>query len=380
MFALDGSGPKAEAAARFLQLKLLEQVDLRSERRKPVPAPVEVKPDLSKRAVRADFAAACVKLVHREQVAKLERLVRGPAFRALGYRVQRTLIAAVGAGGTDEGQLAAAEKVLDGEGFRALESPVQKAFVDALRRLAGYPARRELLATAAALPEIAALPRPLQLRLVEQLAGPAPRPWSDPSHARELGRWWSRQRGALTRLLQTMAGAEASAVARALLAYLDAPGPDLWLLSSIEVPGAYLACFGDPADPTSLAFVRLIALDARGRMSVRVKSPVEPIRQGWSPRVDPEGVCWRYARYSLSRRESLGLIRWIEDNHRIEGAKPRSGPGAVGPATLYESALQFDLRLPEMVEVLTAHRGPLEPEVGEMVRGQPRSALEARVA
>ncbi|MEO1233589.1 MAG: hypothetical protein AAFZ18_32310, partial [Myxococcota bacterium] len=64
----------------------------------------------------------------------------------------------------------------------------------------------------------------------------------------------------------------------------------------------------------------------------------------------------------------------------IEGARPGDTATPVAPAGLHESALQLDLRLPRMVEVLTAHRGPISPTSGEMVRGQPLREAQAKVA
>ncbi|MEL6185317.1 MAG: hypothetical protein AAFU79_11900, partial [Myxococcota bacterium] len=261
MFALDAAGPRGEVTAGFLRQKLHEQIDRRSNPRSRPAGPTPVRPDLGERALRAGYAALCVSLGSRERIAAFETLRRSEAFDALALRNKQVLMRAVAEGGSEPGQLEAALEIIQGAGFIALPPRLQSRFLEGLGRLHRYPERRRLLARAATLAQLGNLSPALQLRVLEVILGPLPRRWSDPDHARELGRWWTRRRREVSELLDLLETADSTAAAaEVVLCFLDEPGDDLWLLSAPRLPGAYLICFGAPSDRGSLAYVRLVSL------------------------------------------------------------------------------------------------------------------------
>lgn len=354
----------ADHAAAYLAMRLHDAVDTRPPvptRTAPAPRPASL-PSLQ--PLDQDVRAALARV---NDAPALENLVRSSSFTRLSQLSRRRVLRAV----SDDAQVVALTEILTALERAPIDPRAMRLFLEVLEGHRDLPAVRHVLHALATSGTLAAL-SPVRRRVVLQYAS-APRPSraSQAAHVETLEQWWSARCADLLAWIHAPRRPEAAD--EDLQVFLHRPAQPVFTMTSDAQPGVFILCVGEPSGQQSLAWVRFIALTPARALHVVLRSPVRLIQEGWRGQAK-NAVCeYRFTRWVLSRGEEKQLIRWVEDNHRVTRG-PETETVRQQGASVPESLLQFDVRVPRMLEILVAHRAPAETSTGIMHRGRIRGA------
>lgn len=359
----DYAGPNPErlapdSGAEYRQHRLLEEVGRRPHRPRLQPVQAASADPLCCPRTSA-IAAARARLEAGQPQEVFDELVTSEAFTSLRDGVQRVLLSLM----RSTPVLAATKRYVPA--LAGADRQTQSAMLEVFEVVAPRPSVMDVVVRWAASPLFAALDGPDRRRALRLLSGPTASPHSWTGRQATLDDWWLR----VTQDAEEAWGPDVHIARSAWRSFVFEPRMPVFFMKSDAFPGVALVVVGSPDDPNALAYARVFFLDEQDRLQVGLKSPVEPIRGGWSPKVDPKGVRYEFRRADLNLAEALAFIRWVEGNHSVSGAHGLHTP-ALSQRAIYDGLIQFDLRAPRIVETLGAHRGPLEWVEGEMVRGK----------
>ena len=359
----ESAGPNPLRVARdnraeYRQHRLLDELGRRPGRPRPAANPEAVKDSIADRRG-ALLGATKAKLRDPKAIAALEAMVDAEAFSSLRDGLQRGLLGAIRSVPLAK---AAQRFVLPlAEADRRTQTDMLAAFDDAAKR---GPIMEVLLRLATS-PLFSRFDGTQKRHAIRIVTGPKVQTFSWSGHQTILDQWWLRHQ----RNMQPALVEDVEVAKKAWDAFVHDPRVPVQFLKSEAFPGVVLLIIGAADDPHALAYARIFFMDEDKRLRVGLKSPVEPVRGGWSPKVDPKGVEYEFRRADLSLDEALAFVRWVEDNHTVSGSGGLHQPSQTQRA-VYDGLIQFDIRAPRMVDLFCAHRGPLTWTEGVMVRGR----------
>ncbi|MEL7371449.1 MAG: hypothetical protein AAFN74_21180 [Myxococcota bacterium] len=357
-----------DSGAVYRQLRLLEEVGRRPTRRR-VEKPKDAGPDLIAERAEAVLAAARERFTDARAQKALESLVAGEAFNGLRSGIQRAFLNSL----QKPAALAAAQRFV--EPLAAADRRTQSVMLEAFEAAAPRGAILDVVVHTAISPLFASFEPEEKRRALRFVGGPQASRFSWKGHQTLLDNWWLR----VARDLKQVWQPNVEMAMKTWRAFVHQPRVPVVFMKSEAFPGVVLVVVGSPDDPQALAYARIFFLDAQERLQVGLKCPVEPIRGGWSPKVDPKGVAYEFKRTALSLDEALGFVRWIEDNHSVSGPGGLHQP-ALSQRAVYDGLIQFDLRAPRIIKTLCAHRGEVEWTEGVMIRGKVANPQQKQAA
>ena len=294
MTARDHAGPNPTRLARdnraeYNRLRLHDQLRRRPARPRKKAEPVE----------RANFselrdtllASVKASLTDVAEQRAFDSMVGADSYVGLRASVQRAMLQALCRA---PAPIAHARRVVDA--LAPFERRTQAAIVEAFECHARKGLSLEPLILLLESPLFGSLDESERRHAARLICGPRAGSFSWSGHQALLDQWWLRG-------LRSMKGALSDDVdsARASWAeFVDQPRIPVYFLQSEAFPGVLLTIIGAPNDPGSLAYARIFFVDEDGQLQVGLKSPVEPVRGGWSEKVDPRGIEYEYRRRRTS--------------------------------------------------------------------------------
>lgn len=143
--------------------------------------------------------------------------------------------------------------------------------------------------------------------------------------------------------------------------FIHAPNVDAWLLEPMGPGGRALAVIGDPTSPLA-SYGQAVIGGRRQQRWAGVVSPDPLVESGW---VGGEALTHRFVRWTLSGRDVVRFVRWIEQTFLTRK------PDATPPNRRFIAEAEQTLR------ALAGVRGG-QAEVGTTYRGERISMLDSQ--
>ncbi len=346
-----------------LQLEAPASRKLGSRQSAP-PRALKLKPALG-RAL--DRARAAVSEDSADAQSALEALAESEQFGALS---NATRVAALGqflpADERDTHYLGDIFQFLAQPALVALPREVQLRLLDGLRRHARHVGAREALHQLLAHPSFLGARRETQIDLIAYLVGPSVGSFSDNTH--DLDQWWSGRRAPLLAALKGL-----SELGPVVDRFLDVPSRKFTLGINEHFRGGVVLFFGEPSDPRELAYY--LTRVPSGQMRLKASNPLDSHFS--------LGQTFHYVQTLLTRREELALVTWVQENYWV-GIRWAPVPGEEFWAGTHRAFRRILTATKETAQILAAPRGGLRFQSGVMRNGvkigrenRPNSDLDA---
>ncbi|MEM7678872.1 MAG: hypothetical protein AAF449_23065, partial [Myxococcota bacterium] len=294
--------------ADYVAFELHKQCPSRSRGARRRPAPAGAKPfgdpvGLSYYGARYRLTDASLVAVLREVASKISPHVKP--------QVLREALASATTFGADSEHIEAVHRVTTSKVFVSASLTEQLAILRSFARTVMAPPAREALLRALASPILSASTGRPRSEALAYIQGPVVNVYAHPSRGTQFCLHWSRRVRGFVNALNASGSANEQ-----IDAFLGSPSKPFCILTTPIDANLTIYVFGAPDRASSLSYGRIVELD-NGYYGASVVSPDPRIRCGWSGPDIRCRVVYQCRTATLTPKEELSMIRWVESNHVV---------------------------------------------------------------